>query len=102
MNGGRGEIAPPRTPATAGRDSSISTSWPDWSRRWVEVVDPFVRPYPVGLFVEGLGLHYAAANLLAIAFCSLVNFVINDRLVFEVGRPRSFPRALPCSSDTYE
>ena len=39
-----------------------------------------------GLYAKTLGIHYAAANLLAIATGSLVNFVVNDRLVFRGGR----------------
>ena len=38
-----------------------------------------------GLYTKTLGIHYAVANLLAIATCSLVNFVANDRLVFRCG-----------------
>ena len=34
------------------------------------------------LFATAFGLHYMVANLLAIASCSLINFVANDRLVF--------------------
>lgn len=37
------------------------------------------------IYAGVLGLHYAAANLLAIATGSLVNFVVNDRVVFHVG-----------------
>ena len=35
-----------------------------------------------GLYASVLGVHYALANLLAIASCSLLNFLANDRLVF--------------------
>ena len=35
-----------------------------------------------GLYAGALGVHYALANLLAIASCSLLNFVANDRFVF--------------------
>ena len=45
------------------------------------------------LYAKTLGIHYAAANLLAIATCSLVNFVVNDRLVFRGARRRSRPVA---------
>ena len=34
------------------------------------------------VFVDKLGLHYFPANILAIATCGLVNFVVSDRLVF--------------------
>jgi putative flippase GtrA len=33
--------------------------------------------------VGGFGLNYVAANLIAIATCSLVNFLLSDRFVFE-------------------
>ena len=44
-----------------------------------------------GLYAKTLGIHYAAANLLAIATCALVNFVVNDRLVFRRGAGPSRP-----------
>jgi putative flippase GtrA len=34
------------------------------------------------LFVSRLHLHYFAANLIAIALCSILNFLASDRLVF--------------------
>ena len=34
------------------------------------------------LYVSALGVHYTLANLLAIATCSLLTFIANDRLVF--------------------
>ena len=34
------------------------------------------------LYVNALGIHYAIANLMAIATCSLLTFVANDRFVF--------------------
>ena len=34
------------------------------------------------LYVNALGVHYTLANLLAIATCSLLTFIANDRLVF--------------------
>lgn len=37
------------------------------------------------VYAWALGLHYAAANLLAIATGSLVNFALNDRVVFRDG-----------------
>ena len=47
-----------------------------------------------GLYTEGLGVHYTAANVLAIASCSLVSFAANDRLVFTAAPPSP----LPCRS----
>ena len=44
-----------------------------------------------GLYAKMFGIHYAAANLLAIATGSLVNFIVNDRLVFRGGRRPSRP-----------
>ena len=35
-----------------------------------------------GLYAEALGIHYALANLMAIASCSVLNFIANDRFVF--------------------
>ena len=35
------------------------------------------------LLVGGLGMQYFVANLIAIAACSLVNFVLSDRFVFQ-------------------
>ncbi len=34
------------------------------------------------LYVEILGVHYLSASIWAIASCSLLNFVVNDRVVF--------------------
>jgi putative flippase GtrA len=34
------------------------------------------------LFVGALGLKYFLANLLTIVTCSIVNFVVSDRIVF--------------------
>jgi len=34
------------------------------------------------LYVNALGIHYAIANLMAIATCSLLTFVASDRFVF--------------------
>ena len=42
------------------------------------------------LYVSALGVHYTLANLLAIASCSLLNFIANDRFVF---RARAAPPA---------
>jgi putative flippase GtrA len=36
------------------------------------------------LFVGQLGLHYVAANLLAIASTGLINFALGDRLIFRL------------------
>jgi len=55
-----------------------------------------------GLYTEVIGLHYALANLLAIASCSLINFGVNDRLVFRAIEPPRFPRTLLASSDVTE
>ena len=33
-------------------------------------------------FVEGLRVNYLAANILSIAACSTLNFLVADRLVF--------------------
>lgn len=38
--------------------------------------------------VGGLGINYVAANLVAVAACSVVNFLLSDRLVFERGAVR--------------
>ena len=54
------------------------------------------------LYAEMLSLHYAWANILAIASCSVITFAINDRLVFWADKPPRFPRMLPCSSDVQE
>ena len=35
------------------------------------------------LLVSGLRMNYLAANVLSIATCSIVNFVVSDRVVFE-------------------
>ena len=37
------------------------------------------------LFVGALGLNYFIANLLTIATCSIVNFLVSDRIVFRAG-----------------
>jgi putative flippase GtrA len=34
--------------------------------------------------VDRLHLHYILSNLLAIATCSIVNFIVSDRLVFRM------------------
>jgi len=34
------------------------------------------------MFVDGLGVNYFMANLLSIALCSILNFVVADRFVF--------------------
>ncbi|MBN2431141.1 MAG: GtrA family protein [Acidobacteria bacterium] len=40
------------------------------------------------LLVDQMGLHYLMANLLAIAACSLFNFLVSDRFIF---RPATLP-----------
>jgi putative flippase GtrA len=35
------------------------------------------------VFVGGIGMNYLVANLVTIATCSVVNFVVSDRVVFE-------------------
>jgi putative flippase GtrA len=35
------------------------------------------------VFVGGIGMNYMVANLVTIATCSVVNFVVSDRVVFE-------------------
>jgi len=47
-----------------------------------------------GAFVEFLGLHYLVANLLSIAMCSVLNFLVSDRFVFAVPAPEV--PAAPC------
>ena len=37
------------------------------------------------LYVSTFGIHYAVANVLAIASCSLLTFIANDRFVFRAG-----------------
>ena len=39
------------------------------------------------LYANTLGVHYAIANLMAIATCSLLTFVANDRFVFRLPAP---------------
>ena len=52
------------------------------------------------LFATEFGLHYMVANLLAIASCSLINFVANDRLVFRnLTAAPTVETTLPWSSD---
>ena len=48
-----------------------------------------------GLYATSLGLHYVAANILAIASVSLVNFVANDRLVFHQKERTNMARSTP-------
>jgi putative flippase GtrA len=38
--------------------------------------------------VGELHMNYVAANLIAVAVCSLVNFLLSDRVVFERGEVR--------------
>ncbi len=44
-------------------------------------------------FVEFLGLHYLVANLLSIAMCSVLNFLVSDRFVFAVPATKASPAA---------
>ena len=49
------------------------------------------------LFVGTLGIHFLVANLMTIAACSLLNFLVSDRLIFqpslfEAGTVGSGPR----------
>ena len=34
------------------------------------------------VLADGMGMNYVVANLIAVAMCSLVNFLLSDRLVF--------------------
>jgi putative flippase GtrA len=43
-------------------------------------------------FVSQLHLHYFLANVIAIATCSILNFVASDRLVFRREHPRGISR----------
>jgi putative flippase GtrA len=36
------------------------------------------------VFVERVGVHYILANFIAISFCSIINFLVSDRLVFQI------------------
>jgi putative flippase GtrA len=38
------------------------------------------------LFVDRMGLQYLAANMISIAVCSLANFLVSDRFVFQDAR----------------
>lgn len=42
-----------------------------------------------GAFVELMGLHYLVANLLSIAICSVLNFLVSDRFVFAAPATKS-------------
>ena len=42
-------------------------------------------------FVEFLGLHYLVANLVSIAMCSVLNFLVSDRFVFAVPATKAPP-----------
>jgi putative flippase GtrA len=46
------------------------------------------------LFVSFFGLHYAPANVLAVASLGIVNFLFCDRLVFRTGKRRAWWPAL--------
>ena len=57
--------------------------------------------YFTGLYATSLGVHYAVANLMAIASMSLMNFVANDRLVFRaLGTPDLVGTRAACPSDS--
>jgi putative flippase GtrA len=43
----------------------------------------------MGALVGGFGMSYLVANLAAIAVCSLVNFLLSDRLVFSEARAQT-------------
>lgn len=43
------------------------------------------------LFVGHLGLHYLVGNILSIASCAIVNFIVNDRFVFLAMRQGPVP-----------
>jgi putative flippase GtrA len=45
------------------------------------------------MFVGGLGMNYFLANLLSIAICSLMNFLISDAFVFSQAAERPSPGA---------
>ena len=51
------------------------------------------------LFATGLGAHYAVANLMAIASCSVLNFLASDRFVFSDVSRLGFVPARSLSSD---
>jgi putative flippase GtrA len=46
------------------------------------VLSIFGNVLAMKLFVDGLCVHYFVANILSIAICSLLNFVVADRFVF--------------------
>lgn len=50
------------------------------------------------LFANLLGIHYVAANVLAVATCSILNFLAADRLVFVAPRPVPAPAMAPRSA----
>ena len=51
------------------------------------------------LFATGLGAHYVVANLMAIASCSVLNFLASDRFVFSDVSRLGFVPARSLSSD---
>ncbi len=46
-----------------------------------------------GLFADLFGLHYVVANVLAIATCSVLNFLAADRFVFVARTPENAPQS---------
>ena len=50
------------------------------------------------IYVSNLGLHYGVANVLAVASVSLLNFVVNDRLVFHEKKNTTMKLPAPVSS----
>jgi putative flippase GtrA len=51
------------------------------------------------LFVSRLHLHYFLANMMAIATCSVLNFLASDRLVFRKEHPSGISRKRPAVRD---
>ena len=59
----------------------------------------------MGLLVKGLHMHYLAANLMAIAACSVLSFLVSERFAFKevtqlypfLGR-RRHPPSKSCST----
>jgi putative flippase GtrA len=51
-----------------------------------------------GLYATTLEIHYLPANLMAIASCSLVNFLANDRFVFRQAAPTDLAIGAPEAS----
>ena len=45
--------------------------------------------------LSDVGVNYLAANVISIALCSIINFFLNDRIVFTHGRTRALISANP-------